>query len=923
MDNKYKALPFWSWNDELDEKELVRQIDWMNDSGVGGFFMHARGGLTTPYLGEKWFSCVEACLKRANELGMEAYAYDENGWPSGFVGGKLLEDIENHDAELLYEFGKYDPNSFVSYDVSTDKLIRCTEGENCLNIYFRYSTSTADILNKDVVRKFINETHEQYKKHDIYGNLRGFFTDEPQYYRWGNSYTTVLPKYFKEHYNEDIKDRLGLLFVEKEGFRDFRYKYWKAMQDLMLNSFAKQIYDWCDSNGYKLTGHYVEEGSLSGQMLCCGGIMPFYEYEHIPGIDYLGRPLRSSLSPIQIGSVASQLGKKQILVETFAMTGWDCTPFELKHIAESLYVFGVNLMCHHLLPYSEHGQRKRDYPEHFSAINPWVSDSFKEFNDYFTELGEKIANSDAIVDVAVFHPIRSAYFDCKHDKLWKPGDPVAPLNEKLFNLIDLLGEKQINFHFIDETLLAKYGSVEGDVLRSGKCTYKYIIFPKMYTMDKSSDVLLKQYSSNGGKILFMYEKPTYLEGEEHNYDYLNSNTTLDEIKSSQMVKPLDNKNIRFAVRKDETGKTFVYAVNFDEETTWTPGVTLKSGDVVYDKEIHFNKYESKIFEICNESPTVVKKLSPLTLNKEFEVVGSPTNHMILDFLTYSKDGKNYSEKLHYMGVFNKLLEERYTGDVYLKYEFNVKDIPSICDGLIEDTRTKEVYINGVKVDKTGYVLEKDLHKYEFAKYLKEGINEVVVKIDFYEGENVYYALFGENVQESIKNCLAYDCTIEAMYLQGNFGVYGDLKPSEKVPNVMIGENFYLGKQKKVITSLIEDGFPFFRGKIRLAQKINVNDTDKELVINDRFQSLDLTINNNYLGKMMFNYKLDVSKYLKTGENDIVMDLVVSNRNLLGPHHTPQEEDLAVGPFSFERPNQWKDGKCANLRENYSFVKTII
>ena len=198
-----------------------------------------------------------------------------------------------------------------------------------------------------------------------------------------------------------------------------------------------------------------------------------------------------------------------------------------------------------------------------------------------------------------------------------------------------------------------------------------------------------------------------------------------------------------------------------------------------------------------------------------------------------------------------------------------------------------------------------------------------MKIDFYEGENVYYALFGENVQESIKNCLAYDCTIEAMYLQGNFGVYGDLKPSEKVPNVMIGENFYLGKQKKIITSLIEDGFPFFRGKIKLAQKINVNDTDKELVINDRFQSLDLTINNNHLGKMMLNYKLDVSSYLKTGENDIVMDLVVSNRNLLGPHHTPQEEDLAVGPFSFERPNQWKDGKCANLRESYSFVKTIL
>ena len=294
-----------------------------------------------------------------------------------------------------------------------------------------------------------------------------------------------------------------------------------------------------------------------------------------------------------------------------------------------------------------------------------------------------------------------------------------------------------------------------------------------------------------------------------------------------------------------------------------------------------------------------------------------------DFVSYSKDGKTYSEKLHYLGVLDILLQERYKGDIYLKYEFNIKDIPSKCNGLIEDTRTREVFINGIKVNKEGNVLEKDLHKYNFANNLKVGTNEIVVKIDFYEGENVYYALFGENVTESIKNCLAYDTTIEAMYLQGDFGVYGDIRQSEKLPNVMIGENFYLGKQKKVISSLINDGFPFFRGKISLSQAVNVDDTNKELVINDRFQTLDISINENHLGKMMFEYKLDVSKCLKLGDNDIKIDLVVSNRNLLGPHHTPNEEDLGVGPFSFERPGQWKDGKCPNLRESYSFVKTIL
>ena len=243
--------------------------------------MHARGGLKTEYLGEKWFECIDACAKRAEELGMEAYAYDENGWPSGFVGGKLLEDIENHDRYLTYKIGAYDENALVSYDMSGDALKRINAPcENCLNVYQHYATSTADILNPEVVDKFLTMTHEEYRKRDTY-NLKGFFTDEPQYYRWGSPYTKVLAPYFEKTYGEDLLDGLGLLFVKKEGYRAFRYKFWKSMQALMLENFAKKTYDWCDKHGYKLTGHYVDEGSLTGQMWCCGGIMPFYEYEHI------------------------------------------------------------------------------------------------------------------------------------------------------------------------------------------------------------------------------------------------------------------------------------------------------------------------------------------------------------------------------------------------------------------------------------------------------------------------------------------------------------------------------------------------------------------------------------------------------------------------------------------------------------------
>ena len=131
VEKKYRCIPFWSWNDKLNADKLVKQVEWMDENGVGGFFMHARGGLKTEYLGEEWFECIDACSKRAQELGMEAYAYDENGWPSGFVGGKLLEDMENRDRYLSTSEGEYDSNALASYDISGDDLVRVYGPVSC------------------------------------------------------------------------------------------------------------------------------------------------------------------------------------------------------------------------------------------------------------------------------------------------------------------------------------------------------------------------------------------------------------------------------------------------------------------------------------------------------------------------------------------------------------------------------------------------------------------------------------------------------------------------------------------------------------------------------------------------------------------------------------------------------------------------
>ena len=75
--------------------------------------------------------------------------------------------------------------------------------------------------------------------------------------------------------------------------------------------------------------------------------------------------------------------------------------------------------------------------------------------------------------------------------------------------------------------------------------------------------------------------------------------------------------------------------------------------------------------------------------------------------------------------------------------------------------------------------------------------------------------------------------------------------------------------------------------------------------------------------MMLSRRLDISKFLKLGENEIELVLTVRRRNLFGPFHTIWEEPGFVGPDTFERFGHWDNGKNKYLTDTYAFVKTII
>ena len=59
-EKEYRPHPFWSWNYKLDPEEVRRQVHIMKKAGLGGYFMHARGGLITEYLSNEWFDAIRA-----------------------------------------------------------------------------------------------------------------------------------------------------------------------------------------------------------------------------------------------------------------------------------------------------------------------------------------------------------------------------------------------------------------------------------------------------------------------------------------------------------------------------------------------------------------------------------------------------------------------------------------------------------------------------------------------------------------------------------------------------------------------------------------------------------------------------------------------------------------------------------------------
>ena len=915
--NAYRSIPFWSWNNELDKNELVSQIDEMKKVGIGGFIIHARMGLTTEYLGEEWFSCIEACLKRAKELGMNAWIYDENGWPSGFVGGKLLENEAYRARFLEYEVkDTFDESAFCVYKETEEgyKRLSCAEDGvteyHC--VYLRISPSNTDILNPAVVEAFLNETHEKYYerfKESFGRGLVGFFTDEPQYYRWATPYPIKVAEAFLKKYGEDVRDGLIYLFLHDERGYVFRTRYFTTLNKMYVHTYYARLYDWCEKHGCMLTGHSVEEPHLYTQMWGGGAVMPTYEYQHIPGIDSLGFQGEPVLSSRQIGSVAAQLGKKFVLTETFGCGGYDITPPELRHIGEMQYFNGVNLMCQHLLPYSLARQGKHDYPPVFYKQNNWWEES-KTFNEYFVRLGYIIANTKDQYDVLVVHPMRCVYLDyVRAEDL----DSVKQLEEDFEKLIETLNKNGVLYHLADETLLERHGRIEDGKLLIGDCVYDKVVLPCMSGISSSTLRLLESY---GGKLCQMSDI-LYVDGKKQDV-ILPANCSLEEmIQSAKIEFRCVHGMGGLTARVGEIGK-FLFIKNHSVMEKLTVSMPKLKGYSVLDLETLQTKPFSREFTLKEGGSLILvqdacetKTAQTLCVREDvtssFALTDMSENYFLMDTARISFDGVHYGEALPLQQIFENLLYKNYRGRIFVKHTFVVRErMPMTL--MVEANRFISTSFNGKELDFKKSDFDVNFMEADIGALLQVGENEYVYCLEYYQRDIVGFAFFDPLATEAIRNCLYYDTYLENVYLKGDFIVEKDGLLAHRKSFPAISSNWF------------NEGYPFFYGEVTLDGKYYYDGKGERIIsLTGRFAVANLFVNGTQTDLVLDTQK-DITKLLRTGENDVCIKLKSSLRNLIGPHHNKRhKEKQFVGPHVFTLYQTWKDGVSEDYTKEYSLA----
>ena len=1030
---KYAPTFFWSWNDHLEEQELLQQLDEMEKHGIGAFFIHARPGLITDYMSDEWIRLVRVVVDACKNREIKPWLYDEHGWPSGIGGGKVTALGSEYQekclkiAEMPYEEAVGLENLLGIYTICQGRCEmihdRPADGETVVAVYYILAEDYVDLLSEKVVKAFIDASYEAYKTAlgEYFGTvIPGIFTDEPQFNSLDRPWSLDLPKAYREKYQEDIFPLLPGLFYDIEDAELFRYRFYSTVNELLTNNYFRQIGLWCRENGLKFTGHNMAEDCLFDSMLSNAGVMASYEYMDMPGTDWIGRTIRETTTPRQCSSVAAQLGKNRVLTEQFASCNWDVPFEELKWIADWNYVNGVNFFCQHLAAYSLRGLRKRDCPASLFKHNVWW-EKYPVLADYLTRVSALLSDNEEVCDLAVLHPMKSAYLCFKRVN----DGEILRLDNEFLCVLDYLSHLHIPYHLADENIIKRHGRVSDGLFHIGQRAYKAIALPRMHTLEKNTYELLLEFANSGGTIFFFGDFPDRLNGVPADLSKLERLATdctqipsyqnlLDCIHQKNADGCVTPSNIGFdeKLRTISNGVFTVQYRNFWEKTTQgiLPRTSLDMPEARYieiDKqteaflhnldlvgisrtdvesdngqisnihvfhtfhdgtEVYFfanhSKYDTYHAQIALNTTELYSGYDPvenrsfplqgvrlddrfhfeytfapmeslillrieppaeaadkeknvIELDNEFAITDYGFNALTIDYCRYhTSENEAWSEATPVWDVHYRMLKAKKSTVLTMSFGFEIHPDFHFGNPLqigMEDVEEcEEIRINGksIKDRFTGGVIDHSIQTADISDLAVHGMNEIIIRKPYRFDERAYLTLFDRSHMAAMDK-ITLPGETDSVYIFGRFAVYSKtpIENAERDGAFTDGP-FYIDNENLTLHGLdiIRQGYLFYNQAICVEQKIQIDQKpDSCLLRLGRLRAVcaEVSVNGSFVSTQAFRpFEVDISPFIKDGENTVTLKLFTSNRNLFGNFHYKQGQVHWSNWYKQIDPKEW-------------------
>jgi hypothetical protein len=426
---EFSVMPFWFWNDDLKDDELIRQIADFEAHGVYGFVIHPRLGLpaNTGWLSPTMIHAMKVAIEEAARRQMLVVLYDEGMYPSGSSSGQVVARNPQHAARGLAkmdlkpgEIPRLEPGwklvamldrpggqRIAVVDRPSGGVIRGLHyiGEDSAKPR-EESPPAGDILNPDAVASFIELVYDRFAKEfsPHFGKtIMGIFTDEPD--PLGRDVSGMIPgnaallPQINRIVGYDSRPFLADLWYEDtpDSLRH-RADFNRAVNICLEQTYYRQLSRWCAKHGIALTGHPAGSMDIGTE-----------RYFQIPGQDLVWRRVLPGPTALNgehstmakcASSAMVHLGRRRNANELYGAYGHSLSYDEMLWMANWCFVRGHNLLYPHAFYYSIRGPRFDERPPDVGPHAAWWN-HYKPFADACRRLSWLNTDSRQVCELAI------------------------------------------------------------------------------------------------------------------------------------------------------------------------------------------------------------------------------------------------------------------------------------------------------------------------------------------------------------------------------------------------------------------------------------------------------------------------------------------------------------------------------------------